>query len=295
MTVVRSDRVPQVSTREVNRHPVGARVGRTKSLLAAVAQGAALPLAFLMLWEFAVRHDMLPSGVIPSPSKVISGWYVWIFGAASPRLLELYNGSWLVHTRDSVIRVIQGYCIAAIVGIPLGLLIGWSRTASRFLDPTVQLIRPIPITAWVPFSIAIFGIYQASAVFLISLGAFFPILLNTISGVRETQLTHLRAARMLGANRAEIIVRLIFPSALPSILTGLRIAIGLSWMVVVVAEMVAIKSGLGYVLWDAYYIGRLEIVVATMISVGALGFLSDRLLMFVSNRVLRWKRLVAHA
>jgi NitT/TauT family transport system permease protein len=116
-----------------------------------------------------------------------------------------------------------------------------------------------------------------------------------MGGVRETQLNHLRAARMLGANRLQIIVRVVLPSALPAIFLGLRIAIGISWMVVIVAEMVAVKSGLGYVLWDAYYIGRLDIVVAAMISVGVMGFLSDRILLLVGYRVLRWKRLVAHA
>jgi NitT/TauT family transport system permease protein len=266
-----------------------------RSLLIGLLQGAFLPVLFIVFWETVVRSGGVVAGVIPAPSKVISSWCVWIFGASSPRLLELYNGTWLHNTTDSLIRVTEGFLVAAAVGIPIGLLLGWSRTLARYVDPTIQLIRPIPITAWVPFSIAIFGIYEQSAIFLISLGAFFPILLNTMGGVRETQLNHLRAARMLGANRLEIVLRVVLPSALPAIFTGLRIAIGISWMVVIVAEMVAVKSGLGYVLWDAYYIGRLEIVVAAMISVGVMGFLSDRLLLLISHRVLRWKRLVAHA
>ena len=271
------------------------RLTGVRSFLTGLLQGALLPALFIVFWEVIVRSGGVVAGVIPAPSKVITSWYVWIFGASSPRLLELYNGTWLHNTTDSLVRVTEGFLVAAAVAIPLGLLLGWSRTLARYVDPTIQLIRPIPITAWVPFSIAIFGIYEQSAIFLISLGAFFPILLNTMGGVRETQLNHLRAARMLGANRLEIVLRVVLPSALPAIFTGLRIAVGISWMVVIVAEMVAVKSGLGYVLWDAYYIGRLEIVVAAMISVGVMGFLSDRLLLMVSHRVLRWKRLVAHA
>jgi NitT/TauT family transport system permease protein len=270
-------------------------IARAGSFLTGCLQGALLPLLFVVLWESIVRGEVIPPGVIPAPSKVIASWHVWIFGAASPRLLELYNGTWLNNTTDSLFRVTQGFLVAAAIGIPLGLLLGWSRKLAKFVDPTIQLIRPIPITAWVPFSIAIFGIYEQSAIFLISLGAFFPILLNTIGGVRETQINHLRAANMLGASRLEIVLRVIFPSALPAVFTGLRIAIGIAWMVVIVAEMVAVKSGLGYVLWDAYYIGRLDIVVATMITVGVMGFLSDKLILLIGNRVLRWKRLVAHA
>jgi NitT/TauT family transport system permease protein len=177
----------------------------------------------------------------------------------------------------------------------LGLLMGWNRTVAKFVDPTVQLVRPIPITAWVPFSIAIFGIYEESALFLISLGAFFPILLNSMAGARDTGLNLIRAARMLGASRVEILVRVVFPSALPAVFTGLRVGVGIAWMVVVVAEMIAIKSGLGYVLWDAYYVGRLDICVATMISVGILGFISDRVILGVSHQVLRWKRVISHS
>jgi NitT/TauT family transport system permease protein len=286
--------VVQSAIPDNRRSSFSAWLAGSRSLLTSALQGAVLPLLFIVLWEAAVRSGKLAAGVIPAPSNVVASWYVWIFGASSPKLLELYNGTWLHNTTDSLVRVSEGFLVAAIVAVPAGLLLGWSRELSRYVDPTIQLIRPIPITAWVPFSIAIFGIYEQSAIFLISLGAFFPILLNTMGGVRETQLNHLRAARMLGATRLEAVLRVVLPSALPAIFLGLRIAIGISWMVVIVAEMVAVKSGLGYVLWDAYYIGRLEIVVAAMISVGVMGFLSDKLLLLIGRRVLRWKRLVTH-
>ena len=174
--------------------------------------------------------------------------------------------------------MLQGFGLAALVAIPLGLAIGWSRFAARVIDPTVQLLRPVPITAWLPFAIAVFGIYDASALFLIGLGAFYPIVVNTTHGVRDTNLLLLRAARMMGAGAGSVMAKVVFPSALPSIFTGLRLGIGVAWTAVIVAEMIAVKSGLGYVLWDAYYVGRMDICVATMFSVGLLGFLSDRVI-----------------
>jgi len=156
------------------------------------------------------------------------------------------------------------------------------------------LLRPVPITAWLPFAIAVFGIYDASALFLIGLGAFYPIVVNTTHGVRDTNLLLLRAARMLGAGNGTVLAKVIFPSALPSIFTGLRLGIGIAWTAVIVAEMIAVKSGLGYVLWDAYYVGRMDICVATMFSVGLLGFISDRLIVWAARFLLRWRTLEAH-
>jgi NitT/TauT family transport system permease protein len=156
------------------------------------------------------------------------------------------------------------------------------------------MLRPIPITAWLPFSIAVFGIYDASALFLIGLGAFYPIVVNTTHGVRDTSRLLIRAAQMLGASDATILFKVVFPSALPAIFTGLRLGIGIAWTAVIVAEIVAVKSGLGYVLWDAYYVSRMDICVAAMISVGMLGLASDRVISGLSRRVLRWRSLEAH-
>jgi NitT/TauT family transport system permease protein len=173
--------------------------------------------------------------------------------------------------------------------VPIGLLIGWSQLFARVVDPTIQVLRPIPITAWVPFAVAAFGIYDANALFLIALGAFYPIVINATHGVRDTNPLLLRAARMMGASPTAVLTRVVFPSALPSVFTGLRLGIGVAWTAVIVAEMVAVKSGLGYVLWDAYYVGRMDICVATMFSLGVLGFISDRVVVLIAQFVLRWR------
>jgi NitT/TauT family transport system permease protein len=252
-----------------------------------------LPLAFLGLWAAAVRFRWLAEGIVPSPQQVVRSWWIWIVGQPG-FTLSPYSGTWLDTVLFSGRRVLQGFALAALVGIPLGILIGWNRLVQRVVDPSIQMLRPVPITAWLPFSIAVFGIYDASALFLIGLGAFYPIVVNTTHGVRDTSRLLIRAARMLGASEATILFKVVFPSALPAIFTGLRLGVGIAWTAVIVAEIVAVKSGLGYVLWDAYYVSRMDICVAAMISVGILGFVSDRVLHAVSRRVLRWRALEAH-
>jgi len=269
--------------------PVAAPRPVRQALLAAV-----LPVAFLVLWAVAVRRRWVPEGIVPSPEQVVRSWYVWIVGQ-SGFTLSPYSGTWVDTVLFSGRRVLQGFGLAALVGIPLGILIGWSRLVRNVVDPSIQMLRPIPITAWLPFSIAVFGIYDASALFLIGLGAFYPIVVNTTHGVRDTSRVLIRAARMLGASEPTILFKVVFPSALPAIFTGLRLGAGIAWTAVIVAEIVAVKSGLGYVLWDAYYVSRMDICVAAMISVGALGFLTDRALHAVSRRVLRWRALEAHS
>jgi NitT/TauT family transport system permease protein len=252
-----------------------------------------LPLLLLVLWHVAVQARWVTEGTVPSPARVAESWWTWIVGAPR-RTLSPYSGTWVANVLYSSRRVLQGFALAATLGIPLGLLIGWNRLVAQVVDPTVQLLRPVPITAWLPFSIAVFGIYDTSALFLIGLGAFYPIVVNTTHGVRDTNLLLIRAARMLGARERTVLARVVLPSAMPSIFTGLRLGVGVAWTAVIVAEMIAVKSGLGYVLWDAYYVGRMDICVATMFSVGLLGFLSDRILLALSRLVLRWRALEAH-
>jgi NitT/TauT family transport system permease protein len=184
--------------------------------------------------------------------------------------------------------------LAALIGVPMGLLIGWSRLFSQLFDPMIQSLRPIPITAWLPFSIALFGIRDIGSVFLIFLGGFYAIVVNTTQGARDVERNWVRAALMMGASRRQLLWRVVLPAAMPSIFTGLRIGLGISWTAVIVSEMVAVKSGLGYVLWDAYYVGRMDIVLADMVSICMMGYISDRLIVGLERRVLNWRILQSH-
>jgi NitT/TauT family transport system permease protein len=249
-----------------------------------------LPAIVIAVWQMAGTDGSLFGGVLPTPDRAWQAWKVWAFGSTGLSLSP-YSGTWLANLLFSAERVGKGFLFAILVAVPVGLAIGWNRIASGALDPTVQLLRPIPITAWLPFSIAVFGIRDMGAVFLIALGAFYPIVVNTAQGARDVERNLIRAAMMMGAGRWTILRRVVFPASLPSIFTGLRIGLGIAWTAVIVAEMVAVKSGLGYVLWDAYYVGRMDVVIADMATIGLLGLASDRIILLIESWVLRWRRL----
>jgi NitT/TauT family transport system permease protein len=261
------------------------------SRLGRLLLGLLLPLGVLAAWELAGGASRsLFGGVLPTPTRVLEAWQMWAFGPAGMGL-NPYSGTWGSNVLFSAERVLQGFLLAIVVGVPLGVLIGWSRLAAQVVDPTIQWLRPIPITAWLPFSIAVFGIANLGAIFLIALGAFYPIVINTTQGARDVEKNWIRAAQMMGTGPFHILTRVVLPAALPSIFTGLRIGLGIAWTAVIVAEMVAVKSGLGYVLWDAYYVGRMDVVIADMVSIGLLGFISDRLIQALADWVLGWRRL----
>lgn len=254
--------------------------------------GLLVPVLVLVVWQ-AVGSMQQMAGIVPTPLKVLEGWNTWIFGPAGMGL-NPYSGTWLSNVQYSSMRVAQGFALAALVGVPIGLLIGWSRLFMHMVDPLIQSLRPIPITAWLPFSIALFGIRDMGSIFLIFLGGFYAIVVNTTQGARDVERNLMRAAMMMGASRRQLLYRVVLPAATPSIFTGLRIGLGISWTAVIVSEMVAVKSGLGYVLWDAYYVGRMDIVLADMVSIGMMGFLSDRLIVFIERKILVWRILQSH-
>lgn len=254
--------------------------------------GLLVPSAVVVLWQVVGSMPGM-AGILPTPSKVLEGWHGWIFGQAGLGL-NPYLGTWLSNVEYSSMRVAQGFMLAALIGVPLGLLIGWSKMISMLMDPMIQSLRPIPITAWLPFSIAVFGIRDVGSIFLIFLGGFYAIVVNTTQGARDVDRNLVRAALMMGASRAQLLYRVVLPAAMPSIFTGLRIGLGISWTAVIVSEMVAVKSGLGYVLWDAYYVGRMDIVLADMVSIGGMGYISDRFIVFIERKVLVWRILQSH-
>ncbi|MBO9513057.1 MAG: ABC transporter permease [Variovorax sp.] len=252
---------------------------------AAVIARRSLPLLALVLaWQYAVQAHGWGDGFVPSPLEVLAAWREWIFGNGAR-----YSGSWGASLRDSASRVLAGFAAALAIGAPLGIVLGRSRRLSDLIDPLVQLLRPIPTASWIPFCLIFFGIGSQAAVALVGIGAFFPILLNATAGARDVSLLHLRSARMLGATRAQVLWRVVLPAALPALITGARVAMGLAWMLVVISEMVAVKSGLGYELWDAYYYNRMDVVVAAMATVGVAGYLSDRALLWGTRRFLFWR------
>lgn len=247
----------------------------------------AVPLLLIVLWELAVVTGIFDPRLIPAPHTVAETWWRWAVGSNSAAA-DPYSGTWGLAVYASAQRVFFGFLVAGLAGTAIGLLIGWFRLPRVLMQPVIDILRPIPVTAWVPFAVVFFGIRPAASVSLIALGSFFPIALNAASGAVGTPRVLVSAAQMLGTSRRKILWRVVLPSALPSIVTGLRVGLALAWVLVIVSEMVAVKSGLGFSLWDAYYFGRMDVIVAAMFSVGILGYLSDKVLVAASARVLKW-------
>ncbi|MBI2880938.1 MAG: ABC transporter permease [Candidatus Tectomicrobia bacterium] len=250
-------------------------------------QKVIVPIVFLIIWQLVTMAGMLDPKYTPSPIQVVRAWGEWIFGSAEDPSLW-YSKTWLLHLEGSFYRVIIGFVIASLVGVFLGVLIGWFSLVSNLFDPFIQLLRPIPVTAWLPFAIVFFGIRDPSAIFLIAFGAFFPIVVNAAAGARGVPKVLIRAALMLGTKPRTLLSRVVIPTALPSIFTGLRLGVGLAWVLVIVAEMLAVDSGLGRALWTAYEFIRMDLIVAAMVSIGLMGFLCDQLIVLIRDRVLRW-------
>jgi NitT/TauT family transport system permease protein len=258
----------------------GARLAaRAKSLLLSLI----VPLLLLLGWHLAVQAGM--TRLIPSPAQVAEYMVDFAVGGIWD---DAFSATLHIHLLASMQRVYGGFFLAAIVAIPLGLLIGRVALVRDLLDPFLQLMRPIPVTAWLPLSMILFGLGPRSAFFLVFLGAFYPILLNTIFGVKNVEPRLFEAASMLGCSGNAQFFRVVLPAALPSIFTGLRLGLGLAWFVIVVGEMTGVPQGLGAVIMDGRTLSRTELVICGMIVIGIAGFISDRIVVMLMNRLLRW-------
>lgn len=254
-----------------------------------LANYAALPVLILVLWQLAGDLGLVKRALLPGPLQVVATWWDLATGATGDA--GRYSGQLARHATASLARVLAGFALATVAGIALGVASGLSRTVERAIDPSIQVLRNIPITAFLPLSILFFGISDQPAIFLIALGALFPTIVNTSFGVKQVGRRFVRAGRMLGVDGAPLVTRIILPAALPAIFTGLRLSLGVAWVLVVVSELIAVKSGLGYLLFDAYQFFRPDVMLACMLSIGLLGFLSDRLLLAIRTRALAWNRL----
>lgn len=217
----------------------------------------------LLLWQIAVsRH---PGTLLPGPWTAVLG------------ILELLRHGLLVkYVVASLFRVTWGFGMAALLAIPLGLIAGWYRRAELAVNPLLQILRPISPLAWIPAAILWFGVGDLSAIFLIFLGCFFPLLLTSINAVRGIPSVYLNAGRNFGLSSPQIAMRVLYPAAVPQLIVGLRITLGIAWLVVVAAEMIAVNSGLGFLIVDARNAGnRYDLVVAGMTLIGLIGLLLD--------------------
>ena len=242
-------------------------------------------VAVVALWQLLSSSSLFVHQLIPSPWETV-------LSIKALSLTGLPQGYRLItHIEESLYRVLYGFSLALMVAIPLGIIMGWSKVLRELVTPLVEILRPIPPLAWIPLAIFWFGIGLKSAVFIIFLGAFFPILLSTVSGVLSVDTLLIEAARTLGARRRDIYVKILIPGATPAIYTGARIGMGIAWMTLIAAEFTGVKSGygLGYMIMVARDIQRPDHIVAGMIIIGVIGYTLDICLRGIEHTLLRWR------
>jgi len=255
-----------------------------------------LPVILIAAWELLSRSGLVSPQVLPAPSQVFVRWLDYAHplepfdGAKDNYLLWLLSGELPQDALATVSRVFIGFCIGAGLALPLGLLMGRIERIYLLCNPLIQVLRPIPPIAYIPLAILWFGLGNPPAYFLISLGAFFPVLMNTISGVRNVDAIYIRAARNLGAEGFTMFVRVILPAATPHILTGLRVGIGVAFICVIVAEMIAVNNGLGFRILEAREFFWSDKIIAGMITIGLIGLAIDTVMSRINNYLLRWHR-----
>jgi NitT/TauT family transport system permease protein len=259
-----------------------------------LAIGMIVPVAAILVWQALSSLGLINPLVLPSPVAVVRKWFEYL-APSEPYsqgnwFMWLVSGELIRDTVSSMYRVFVGFAVGAGLALPLGLSMGSSSRVYAWFNPLIQVLRPIPPIAYIPLSILWFGLGNPPAIFLIAIGAFFPVLINTIAGVRQVDGIYLRAALNLGANRRTMFMRVMLPAAVPYILSGVRIGIGTAFIVVIVAEMIAVNNGLGFRILEAREYFWSDKIIAGMISIGLLGLAIDLAVTRLNNYLLRWHR-----
>ena len=232
----------------------------------------------IAVWWYVVARSESP--IFPTPWAVVTG--AWELAQ---------DGSLWDHISSSLFRVGVGFGLAMLVAIPLGLWMGWVGGAYRTLNPIFQMLRPISPIAWIPLAILWFGMDDISPIFLIFISSVFPMIVQTTSGVHTIERRYLRAAANFGVSRSVLFRQVVIPAVLPEIIVGMRIGIGVAWLVVVAAEMIALRSGLGYLIMDSRNAGnRYDLVIASMIIIGIIGLLLDGITRLLERlKTMKWR------
>lgn len=240
----------------------------------------ALLLIAVLITAWWITVDVTQSVIFPTPWQVVTG---------TIELIE--DGTLWDHIGASLFRVGTGFAIAVVLAVPLGLWMGWVRGAFNTLNPLFQMLRPISPIAWIPLAILWFGVGNASPIYLIFIASVFPMVVQTTVGVHTIEKRYLRAAENFGVSRRALFAQVVIPAVLPQIIVGMRIGLGVAWLVVVAAEMIALRSGLGYLIIDSRNAGnRYDLVIAGMIIIGIIGLLLDGgMRMLEGLRMVRWR------
>lgn len=259
-------------------------------------QGFLVPVALLAVWQWLSAQAIINPIILPAPTAVLAKWWEYLMPmeafdpAKSGYLAWLFSGELINDAYSSLYRVVTGFLIGAGMALPLGLLMGANDRIYKLFNPLIQVLRPIPPIAFIPLSILWFGLGNPPAIFLIVIGSFFPVLMNTIAGVRHVDGIYIRAARSLGAGQSTLFLRVMLPAATPYILTGTRIGVGTAFIVVIVSEMIAVHNGPGYRILEAREFFWSDKIIAGMFSIGLLGLAIDTGMNRLNNYLLKWHR-----
>jgi NitT/TauT family transport system permease protein len=236
-------------------------------------------VGLLLFWELGSRLHLPFFGAVPAPTEVMDSFVKMI------KVGKFWH-DWVA----SYIRVLEGFIAAQIIGIPLGLAMAMNKTFYNFVFSPLEVLRPIPPLAWVPTAIIFWPTTELSIAFVIFLGAFFTVVLNVLGGARNIDERLIRAATSFGSRKSDIFWKIVLPATLPSIFTGMAVGMGITWEVVVAAEMIAGKSGLGYFTWASYVGGNYPQIIVGMISIGVAGYLSSGLIRILGKHATPWQR-----
>jgi NitT/TauT family transport system permease protein len=261
----------------------GSRAGRR---LSRVLIGCIVPILAILVWEGVDLLHIYSSALVPPPWRVVQTMGDWLGVSGSHRMF--YSGKMLGDIKATLERVVVGFVLASLVGCLIGTAIGVSRFTEELLTPFFRILGPVPPITWIPVAIVVLGLGERTNYFLTFLGAIFPIIAASSVAVSGVGRDLLRAGRMMGRRNISLVWSVVLPAALPGIVGGLRIGLGLSWMMAVTSEMLAVHSGLGYTLWNAYNYLDYPAVFAAMIITGLCGLLTDILLRAATRPTMRW-------
>ncbi len=236
-------------------------------------------LGFFALWEIICHLGLVNPLFLPAPSGVLL-----TFG----KLLR--SGELVTHVSISLYRASLGFLLATVIAVPHGILIAWSRTVEDLTNPLMEFFRPIPAVALIPVAILWFGLGDVSKIAIIAFACYFPIILNTIAGVRQVDVNLLKVAKLFGANRMQTLTKIILPSAFPFIMTGMRLGLAVALILLIVTEMIGARSGLGLMIIEAEYTFKTEKMFAGIFAIGFIGFFLNEAMVLIERRFTRWKR-----
>ncbi len=257
--------------------------GKNKFLWRDLWAGLALPLGLLAAWKLVSAAGWVNASLLPSPEKVLK-----VIGDS------LADGFLVKNLLISFNRVIKGFLAGSTIGFVLGTWMGLSKTAEKVFGPFFHAIRNVPLVGWVPLFIIWFGFGEFSQVVFISVGAFYPVVLNTLQGIRGVRREYVELGRVFGFSRLKVFTRIILPAAIPSVFTGVRLSLSISWMLVVAAELFGVSTGgVGNMMMDAREFFKMDIVIMGILTIGVVGFIMNQLLAMIEGHFLSWKRKAA--